>query len=84
MLHRPLVHRREKPDHGQHRRHQWRQVDHQQAPQDQHPLPSEADGCTLADNRPLQTPTGRQTGIRQDELLVDVQKAENGDDSLRH
>ena len=84
MLHRPLVHRREEPDHGQHRGHQRRQVDHQQASQDQHSFPGEADGRTFADYRPLQAPTGRQTGIRQDELLVDVQETEKGDDRLRH
>ena len=84
MLHRPLVHRREEPDDGQHRGHQRRQVDYQQATQDQYPLPSKADGRTLADYRSLQAPTGRQTGIRQDELLVNVQEAENGNDSLRH
>jgi hypothetical protein len=38
----------------------------------------------LQDYRPLQTPTGRQAGVRQDELLVDVQEAENGDVSLLH
>ena len=84
MLHRPLVHRREEPDDGQHRGHQRRQVDYQQTSQDQHPLSSEADGRALADHRPLQTPTGRQAGVRQDELLVDVQETENGDDSLWH
>ena len=84
MLHRPLVHRREEPDDGQHRGHQRRQVDHRPPSQDGHPVPSEADGRTLADYQPLQTPTGRQTGVRQDELLVNVQEAENGDDSLRH
>ena len=84
VLHRPLVHRREEPDDGQHRGHQRRQVDYQQAPQDQYSLPSEADGRTLADHRPLQAPTGRQTGVRQDELLVDVQEIKNGYDRLRH
>ena len=84
VLHRPLVHRREEPDDGQHRGHQRRQVDYQQTSQDQHPLSSEADGRALADHRPLQTPTGRQAGVRQDELLVDVQETENGDDSLWH
>ena len=59
-------------------------MDYQQTTQDQHPLPGEADGRSLADYRPLQTSTGRQTGVRQNELLVDVQEAENGDDSLRH
>ena len=84
VLHRPLVHRREEPDDGQHRGHQRRQVDYQQATQDQHPISGEIDGCTLADYRPLQAPTRRQAGVRQDELLVDVQEAENGDDSLWH
>ena len=49
-------------------RHQWRQVDHQQASQNQHPLSGETDGRTLADYRPLQALTGRQTGFRQDAL----------------
>ena len=84
MLHRPLVHRCEEPDHGQHRGHQRRQVDYQQATQDQHSFPGEADGRTLADYRPLQASAGRQTGVRQDELLVYVQEVENGDDCLRH
>ena len=66
------------------RGHQRRQVDYQQATQDQYPLPGEADGRTLADYRPLQAPTGRQTGVRQDELLVNVQEAENSDDRLWH
>ena len=52
----------------QHCGHQWRQVDHQQASQNQHPLSGETDGRTLADYRPLQAPTGRQTGVRQDAL----------------
>ena len=43
-------------------------MDHQQASQDQHPLPSETDGRAFADNRPLQAPTGRQTGFWQDAL----------------
>jgi len=43
-------------------------VDYQQAAQDQHSLPSEADGRTLADYQPLQIPTGRQVGVRQDAL----------------
>ncbi len=59
-------------------------MDNQQATQDQYPLPSKADGRTLADYRPLQAPTGRQTGVRQDELLDDVQETENSDDRLRH
>jgi len=80
----PLVHRREEPDDGQHRGHQWRQVDHQQASQNQHPLSGETDRRTLADYRPLQAPTGRQAGVRQDELLVNVQEAENSDDRLWH
>lgn len=84
MLHRPLFHRREEPDHGQHSGHQRRQVDYQQASQDEYPLPGEADGRPLADYRPLQAPAGRQTGVWQDELLVDVQEVENGNDCLRH
>ena len=59
-------------------------MDNQQATQDQHSLLGETDGRTLADYRPLQAPTGKQAGIRQDELLVDVQETENGDDRLRH
>ena len=43
-------------------------MDYQQATQDQHPLPSEADGCTFTDYRPLQALTGKQTGVRQDAL----------------
>ena len=84
MLHRPLVHRREEPDDGQHRGNQRRQVDYQQATQDEHPLPGETNGRSLADYRPLQTLAGRQAGVRQNELLVDVQETENGHDSLRH
>ena len=84
MLHRPFVHRREEPDDRQHRGHQRRQVDYQQASQDEYPLPGEADGRPLADYRPLQAPAGRQAGVWQDELLVDVQEVENSDDSLRH
>jgi len=57
-------------------------MDNRPPSQDGHPIPSKADGRTFADYRPLQTPTGRQTGVRQDELLVDVQKAEEGDGSL--
>ena len=57
-------------------------MDYQQAPQDQHSLSGEADGRTITDYRPLQAPTGRQAGVWQDELLVDVQETENGDDSL--
>ena len=60
------------------------QTDHQQASQNQHPLSGETAGRTLADYRPLQAPTGRQTGVRQDELLVNVQEAENSDDRLWH
>jgi hypothetical protein len=50
----------------------------------QHFLPSETDGCTFADYRPLQALAGRQTVVRQNELLVNVQEAENGYDSLWH
>ena len=50
----------------------------------QHPLPSEADGRSFADYRPLQALAGRQTVVRQNELLVNVQEAENGYDSLWH
>ena len=44
------------------------QTDHQQVSQNQHPLSGETDGRTLADYRPLQAPTRRQTGVRQDAL----------------
>ena len=50
----------------------------------QHFLPCETDGCTFADYRPLQALAGRQTVVRQNELLVNVQEAENGYDSLWH
>ena len=53
-------------------------MDNRPPSQDGHPLPSEADGRTLADNRPLQTPAGRQTRFWQNELLVDVQETEEG------
>ena len=59
-------------------------MDYRPSSQDRHPVPSEADGCALTDYRPLQAPTGRQTGVRQDELLVDVQETENSDDRLQH
>ena len=59
-------------------------MDHRPPSQDGHPFPSEADGRTLADYRPLQTPTGRQTGVWKDELLVNVQETENSDDCLWH
>jgi len=62
-------------------RHQWRKMDYQQASQDQHFLASETDGCTFTDYRPLQAHAGR---VRQNELLVNVQEAENGFDSLWH
>jgi len=80
VLHRTLVYRQKKLDDGQHRGHQRRQVDHQQASQDQHPLSSEADGRTLADYRSLQAPTGRQTGVWQDALDLII----TGDSSLSH
>ena len=48
----------------------------------QHFLPSETDGCTFADYRPLQALAGRQAVVRQNELLVNVQEAENGYDRL--
>ena len=57
-------------------------MDNRPSSQDGHPLPSEAYGCTLTDCRSLQTPTGRQAGVRQDELLVDVQEIEEGHGSL--
>ena len=57
-------------------------MDNRPPSQDWHPLPSEADGRTLTDYRPLQAPAGRQACIRQDELLVDVQETENSDGSL--
>ena len=57
-------------------------MDHRPPSQDGHPVPSEVDGRTLADYRPLQTLTGRQTGVRKDELLVDVQETENSNGSL--
>ena len=53
-------------------------MDNRPSSQDRHPIPSEADGRTLTDYRPLQTPTGRQVNIRQNELLVDVQETEEG------
>ncbi len=56
-------------------------MDNRPSSQDGHPLPSEADGRTFAD-RPLQASAGRQIGIRQDELLVDVQETEEGYGSL--
>ena len=43
-------------------------MDNRPSSQDRHPIPSEADGRTLADYRPLQAPTGRQACIRQDAL----------------
>ena len=57
-------------------------MDYRPSSQDRHPFPSEANGCTLTDYRPLQAPAGRQACIRQDELLVDVQETENSDGSL--
>ena len=57
-------------------------MDYRPPSQDGHPIPSEVDGRTLADYRPLQAPTGRQAGIRQDELLVDVQETEEGHGGL--
>ena len=57
-------------------------MDNRPSSQDEYPIPSETDGRTLADYRPVQAPTGRQTRIRQDELLVDVQEAEEGHGSL--
>ena len=57
-------------------------MDYRPPSQKGHPIPSEADGRTLADYRPLQAPTGRQTRIRQDELLVDVQETKEGYGSL--
>ena len=43
-------------------------MDNRPPSQDGHSLPSKADGRTLADYQPLQTPTGRQVGVRQDAL----------------
>ena len=57
-------------------------MDYRPSSQDRHPFPSEANGCTLTDYRPLQAPTGKQAGVRKDELLVDVQETENSDGSL--
>ena len=52
-------------------------MDYRPPSQNGHPIPSEADGRTFADYRPLQAPARRQACIRQDELLVDVQEIEN-------
>ena len=57
-------------------------MDYRPSSQDRHPFPSEANGCTLTDYRPLQAPAGRQACIRKDELLVDVQETENSDGNL--
>jgi len=59
-------------------------VDYQQATQDEHSLSGETDGRTITDYRPLQTPTGRQVGVWQDKLLVNVQEVENSHESLWH
>lgn len=43
-------------------------MDNRPPSQDRHPLPSETDGRSFADHRPLQAPTRRQAGVRQDAL----------------
>lgn len=52
--------------------------------QDKCPVPSEAAGYSLADNRTVQVSVGRQAGFRENQLLDDVQTAEKGNGGMRN
>ena len=52
--------------------------------QDKCPVPSEAAGYSLADNRTVQVSVGRQAGFRKNQLLDDVQTAEKGNGGMRN
>ena len=52
--------------------------------QDKCPVPSEAAGYSLADNRTVQVSVGRQAGFRENQLLDDVQTTEKGNGGMRN
>lgn len=52
--------------------------------QDKCPVPSEAAGYSLADNRTVQVSVGRQAGFRENQLLDDVQTIEKGNGGMRN
>ena len=52
--------------------------------QDKCPVPSEAAGYSLADNRTVQVSVGRQASFRENQLLDDVQTTEKGNGGMRN